>query len=58
MKIIKIYLVVATCFLVIALGLGVYIWYMVQKLNTAVVESTLETGEGIGDTVIPTATST
>ena len=56
MKLIKIYLIVATSFLVIALGLGVYVWYVVQKLNTTT-ESALSNPEN-SDTVVPSATST
>lgn len=36
MKLIKIYLGVATGFLIIAIGLGIYVWYTVQKLNGVV----------------------
>jgi hypothetical protein len=36
MKLVKIYLGVATAFLIIAIGLGIYVWYTVQKLNGTV----------------------
>ena len=36
MKLIKIYLIVVTTLLVSAIGLGIYVWYTIQKLNTAI----------------------
>ncbi len=35
MKAIKIYLIVVTVLLILAVGAGIYVWYLVQKLNTA-----------------------
>ncbi len=34
MKSIKVYLSVVTGLLLVAIGLGVYVWYTVQELNT------------------------
>ncbi len=39
MKTIKIYLAIASVLLVIALGFGVYIWYMVQNVHTEISNS-------------------
>ncbi len=39
MKAIKIYLGIVTFLLVVAIGLGVYVWYVVQNLNTQVVST-------------------
>jgi flagellar basal body-associated protein FliL len=38
MKLIKIYLAVVTVLLLVGIGLGVYAWYTLQKLNTATSE--------------------
>lgn len=35
MKLIKIYLVVATCMLIAALAAGVYVWYVFQSVRTS-----------------------
>lgn len=35
MRAIKIYLIVVTCMLIVALGFGVYVWYKLQILGTA-----------------------
>ncbi len=34
MKSIKVYLSIVTGLLIVAIGLGVYVWYTVQELNT------------------------
>jgi hypothetical protein len=49
MKAIKIYLVVVTVLLVVAIGFGVYVWYALQKLDGDIesavgVESSLDAG--------------
>lgn len=36
MKTLKIYLIVVSVLLVVAIGLGIYVWYIVQNLNTPV----------------------
>jgi len=42
MKAIKIYLIVVSILLCVAIGFGIYVWYIVQKLDTQ-----------IGDTSVP-----
>jgi len=42
MKGVKVYLIVVTTLLLIALGFGVYVWFKIQTLGTA--------GSGIGET--------
>ena len=34
MKSIKIYLIIVSCLLVVAIALGIYVWIMLQKINT------------------------
>ncbi len=34
MKSIKIYLIIVSCLLIVAIALGIYIWIMLQKINT------------------------
>jgi len=36
MKSIKIYLIVVTVLLVIAIGLGVYVWYLIQNVGSQI----------------------
>ncbi len=40
MKAIKIYLVVVTVLLLIAIGFGIYVWYKIQSLNAVVPSNT------------------
>ncbi len=62
MKSLKIYLIVVSVLLCIAIGLGVYVWYALQQLNTDMekagvtqVETKKETTEAPSETTTPVA---
>lgn len=54
MKLAKIYLVIATIFLVVALGLGVYVWYVFQDYTARIETGALVPSE---KTVMPATTA-
>ncbi len=66
MKALKIYLAIASTLLVIALGLGVYVWYVFQQMNSSIEMKGLETEsseqgtttEKTNVTPVPATTST
>jgi hypothetical protein len=57
MKFIKIYLVVVTTLLLIAVGLGVYVWYTLQTLDAGVREVRVTKSEITGTKVSNSETS-
>lgn len=57
MKAIKIYLSIVTVLLVIAIGLGVYVWYVVQDLTTPVEDVSQEKASMVQTETTPTTQS-
>jgi len=46
MRLIKIYLGIIIILLVVGLGCGVYVWYMIQSLAEEAESASIQTGEG------------
>jgi flagellar basal body-associated protein FliL len=58
MKAIKIYLVIVTVLLIGAIGLGVYVWYMIQQVPTGTGNSTTANTTSQADTAAGEETTT